>query len=113
MVEGGAVSNWIVLGIAPAVCAAIYFLLNWAQGAYDPPCPPLGVVSWFRLEDGDYVIKLNSGRTYRGECTLWYDFNTAQVVDHGETRDALMRFEKLIEWGRLDDKRIEERKRMP
>jgi len=68
------------------------------------PKPVLAVEWWYR-EDEDYIIGLTNGYAYRGECTNWDDYDTAEHVSaYADVHGELMRFEKLIEWGRLNDK---------
>ena len=65
------------------------------------------VARWWK-EGYDYVIELASGERYKGHCTVWSDYETAERVPGLES--WLCSKWKLIEWGRLNDLRAEKPK---
>ena len=67
--------------------------------------PKPTLVSWWRIEDdGDYVLRYSDGWEVRGDCTVWHDHLTGKRVPSWLEHD-LSEVWKLIEWGRLDDKK--------
>lgn len=41
---------------------------------------PPSMTRWEKIGD-DYIITLSNGKTYRGECTVWYVYPSGQRCD--------------------------------
>lgn len=71
-----------------------------------PRSEPVVLISWWREGTLDYVLKFSDGSAYRGFCAVWYDYETATRCPTSTER-WLGDWEKAIEWGRHNDKRVD------
>ena len=62
------------------------------------------LTSWWH-EDGDYVLKFSDGSAYKGDCTVWYNYESAVRCPTGTER-WLGNWWQAIKWGRHNDKQV-------
>ena len=73
----------------------------WRSAAGVPE--PVVLVSWWK-EDYDYVLKFSDETAYRGNCTVWHDYETA-IRCPTSTESWLSNIWEAVKWGRHDDKK--------
>lgn len=87
-------------------------ILGVAIGAWTPTLwklcvsrrKPVELTSWLK-EGFDYILKFSDGSAYRGDCTVWYDYETATRCST-PTERWLGNWWQAIKWGRHDDKQV-------